>query len=499
MKPLAVTVRRLLSPGRFTSFAVLLIISAGVAGALFAAIGTDLRNREYLRGRAQTIADALAKSDVQSLRGTDADLASLSYDTLKNSLARIRSNNRDLSSVSLLGQKPDGTIHYFLNSEPEDGDLYARPGQLFSPTTKVLTKTFSSTSSVVVGPARGEQGIWISGFAPVVDPFTQKTVAVVGAHTSALSYYGQIGLYALVPLLLAAILLAGLLRDIKLRSKQQELLELKNQFVSISSHELRSPLTGMMWAIQSLSRSGASRLNLEQLSMLGAMYHSVESSLATVNEILDFSIFDRGQAKIQHETTDVGAVIKQVVATLSLSARERRLIIEPIGAWPRHVYTRGDVAALKRAFMNIFSNAIKYSRDATTIEITHQPGTNEHIIGISDHGIGIPPTEMPKVLGGYYRATNATAVEVHGTGLGLLVTKKIIEQHGGRLWIESKLGEGTTVYVALPAVAEQDQTAAQTIAPTPTDPKPTESAGSKPQALNLPSKDTPSPLPPMPH
>lgn len=494
MKHVVSAWRRLLSPERFTVFVMMLIIWAGVAGALFAGISTDMRNREYLRGRAQTIADALATDDIKGLRGTKDDKASLAYENLRNNLARIRSNNRDFQSVYLLGVRDGNTLFVYVDSEPDNDQRHTIPGQAYIRPNSIAASAFGSSDSVIQGPVRDSNGTWLSAYAPVNDPVTQKTIAVVGVDSSALSYYGQIALYALVPLLLIAIPVAGLMRDIKLRNKQEELLALKNQFVSISSHELRSPLTGMMWAIQSLSRSGASRLNLEQLSMLGAMYHSVESSLATVNEILDFSIFDRGQAKIQHELTDVSAVIKQVVATLTLSARQKRLIIEPVGAWPRRVYTHGDVAALKRAFMNVFSNAIKYSKDATTIEITHQLGAKEHIIGVTDRGIGIPPTEMPKVLGGYYRATNATAVEVHGTGLGLLVTKKIIEQHGGKLWLESKLGEGTTVYISLPIAEEVNEVQGQPTAPT--NQAPTAPVGSIPRDPGSTSTDTPSPLPP---
>jgi signal transduction histidine kinase len=104
----------------------------------------------------------------------------------------------------------------------------------------------------------------------------------VGIFKSAQAYYGEILLYALVPLLLAAIPLAGILRDIKIQSKEHEILQLKNQFVSIASHELRSPLTGMLWGIQILQRD-EDKLSLKQRGLLHDMYLSTESSLSTVN------------------------------------------------------------------------------------------------------------------------------------------------------------------------------------------------------------------------
>lgn len=491
MKHIVIKWRALLSPERFTTFVMMLIIWTGVAGALFAGFSADMKNREYLRGRAQTIADTIAISDVELLKGSEQDLASLPFDNVQGALERVRQNNKDLSYVYLLGNRQGNGLSYFVSSEPQNSPTYITPGTEVEEKNAAISTIFTTAEAFVSGPVENTRGRWMTAYAPIMDPLKNTVIAIIAIETPVFTYFGKIALYASVPLLLSIIPFAGLLRDMKIRSKQKELLALKNQFVSISSHELRSPLTGMLWAIQSLSRSGASRLNLEQLSMLGAMYHSVESSLATVNEILDFSIFDRGQAKIQREPTDIAAVIKQVVATLSLSAREKRLIIEPVGEWPRGIYTKGDVAALKRAFMNIFSNGIKYSHDSGSIEITYEKGEDEHIIAIRDHGIGIPKAELSKVMDGYYRATNATEIEIHGTGLGVFVTKKIIEQHGGRLWINSHLGNGTDVFIALPAIAKPEKKSTQD-----RDKKEStnqvrpESDASVPQGQDLSSKDT---------
>lgn len=473
MKQLAVAKRFLFRPKRFTTIVMMLIIWAGVAGALFAAISTDLRNRDYLRGRAQTIADALPLQNIKELKGNSDDLTSLSYATIKDRLEKIRAGNRDLSFVYLLGEK-DGKIIYYADSEIQGSPAYSPPGDTYTAPGTKIKNLFESNETLIDGPSRDSWGVWMSALTPITDPNSGKTIAVVGIDTSAQTYYGQIALYALVPILLSAIPFAGLLRDIQLQSKEHDMLQLKNEFVSIASHELRSPLTGILWAIQSLTKTGAARLNLEQMSMLGSMYHSVESSLATVNEILDFSIFDRGYgSNLKQDITDVRSVIKQVVATLQLGAHEKRIIIEPVGTWPRQVDTYGDVAALKRAFMNVISNGIKYSRDNSTMDLTYTSANGMHIIGVRDHGIGIPKEEQDKVLGGYYRAKNATEVEVHGTGLGLLVTKKIIEQHGGKLWLESELNKGTTFFISLPIYTEPKTQPTQT---TSLEPKPIEPA-----------------------
>lgn len=485
MEHLAAAKRHIFKPKRFTSIVMMLLIWAGLASASFAGISTDLRNREYLRGRALTIANALPSSSMRDLEGNTNDLTSSSYAELKTRLQQIRANNSDLRFVYLFGKTNTGIIT-LVDSESPSTPAYSAPGNQYTSATERLKNAFGSSDPSVDGPFRNKWGAWMSALAPVIDPSTRQVVAVVSIQTSAVSYYGQIALYALVPLLLAAIPFAGLLRDIKIQSKEHEILQLKNQFVSIASHELRSPLAGMLWAIHTLSKEAVNRLTIAQLRTLTDMYQSTESSLATVNEILDMSIFERGQAdKLKHEFIDIASVIKQVAGTLRLGAQEKDLAIEPIGTWPKQIYTHGDVAALKRAFMNIVSNAIKYSIAHTTIELTHRIEGNEHIIGVRDHGIGIPEKELPKVLEGYYRATNATAMQAHGTGLGLWVTRKVIEEHNGRLWIESKINQGTTIFVALP-VAEPPKKAVDARIITPEQPL---SAGANHQVQGLPSKD----------
>ena len=146
------------------------------------------------------------------------------------------------------------------------------------------------------------------------------------------------------------------------------------------------------------------------------------------------------------------AVMRQVSGTLRLGAQEKNITIDDSGKWPKQAYVLGGVGALKRAAMNIIANAIKYSPDGSTVTVGfRKSANNEHIISVSDHGIGIPEDEQEKVLRGYYRASNASAVQAHGTGLGLWVTSMVLSEHGGRIWFNSKENEGTTIFMALPA------------------------------------------------
>ncbi len=441
-------------PKKYTTFVAILIIAAGVASALFAAVTSHIQQREYLVGRAQTISDTLPINDIYKLSGDQADLSRPEYSKVKQALQQVSNSNTDISRIHLFIIR-DGQVQVAADSKTPDSPGYVSPGSNFSDASESLRTAFKTDAPHYDNLISDYAGRWIAAYTPVYDVQSNKTIAVVGVFKQARNYYLEILLYALVPLLLAAIPLAGILRDIKIQAKEHEIMQLKNQFVSIASHELRSPLAGMLWAIHTLGQDAGKKLSPKQHDLLNDMYRSTESSLTTVNEILDLSIFERDQGhKLQHDLLDLHSVMKQVVATLKLGAQEKHITIHFGQDWPKQAFTTADLGAVKRAVMNIVSNAIKYSPDKTKITVNYRLADNEHIVSVKDEGIGIPSDEQEKVLEGYYRATNASTVQAHGTGLGLWVSKKIVEENGGRLWLNSRVANGTTVYIAMPATTK---------------------------------------------
>jgi signal transduction histidine kinase len=358
-----------------------------------------------------------------------------------------------------LGRNPNELAFFYVDSENEHSPDYSPPGQVYGEASTQLLSAFTEESPFVEGPIRDSYGNWVSALAPVVDESSGKVVAILGVDMPAKSYYMRIATYSMIPILLSALPLLVLVRNRRLEAKEREITDLKTQFVSVASHELRSPLSGTLWGVQSLIKPGkGKKLTKEQEQILTDVYNNTASSLATVNEILDFSIFDRGKAdKLQREEVNLVDVLKDVQKPLSLTILEAGVEISFVDKWPKNVVTIGDPGALKRAFSNILSNAIKYSPRGRRIEIALHTDGKEHVIGIRDHGIGIPKSEQKNVLEGYYRAANATKVKAHGTGMGLWVTKLIIEQHHGKLWLTSKENSGTTVFVALPAKRQRQQ------------------------------------------
>ncbi len=456
MKLPTATWARLHKPKRLTTVVMMLIIWAGSVGGLFAAISTDVAAKNSMRSRATTIAATISLNDLKSLQNNESDLDKEAYRNLKSSLQRIISDNQDLRFIRVVGIKNNRPFFY-VDSENAYTRDYVAPGYPYPEASQKFREVFNGEDPTVEGPHRDRWGMWLSAYAPVVDPGANDIYAMVAIHTPASNYYGQLAIYTLIPILLTAIPLAGLMRDRKLETKEREIAGLKSQFVSIASHELRSPLTGMLWAIQSLLKN-EKELTRQQKSLLNDMYNSTSASLATVNEILDLSVFERGQnTKLHRDTVDMITVIQSVMKTLKLGADEKKLKINVAGDWPEHAFVSGDVAALKRALMNIISNAIKYSSDSTEIHITYTYGNLMHHFAVRDEGIGIPKKEQDKVMGGYYRASNAVSQQASGTGLGLWITRLVIEEHGGQIELKSTLKKGTTITVSLPAFHQLTQ------------------------------------------
>lgn len=446
--------RPVFKPKKYTTFVALLIVFTGLASASFAAITSGLQQRDYLIGRAQTISNTLPTEDIIKLKGKESDQNLAAYDHVSKSLRQVTNSNTDIALMHLFIIR-NGQVQVATDAKSPNDPGFIPPGQAYTAATEPLRATFKTTEPRFETYVTDDYGSWVAAYTPVYDVQTNAIVGVIGIYKGARNYYLEIALYALVPLLLAAIPLAGILRDIKIQAKEHEILQLKNQFVSIASHELRSPLTGMLWGIQVMQRD-ESKLSLKQRGLLHDMFLSTESSLSTVNEILDLSIFERAEGHVLHQDLmDLGAVTDQVISTLKLGAQEKNIEIHKNGEWPKTISVLGDVGALKRGLMNIVANAIKYTHAHDTVDIRYRKSpAGEHIISIKDHGIGIPHDEQEKVLEGYYRASNASKVQAHGTGLGLWLTRKIIMEHGGRLWLNSTDGKGTTIFIALPDAAK---------------------------------------------
>jgi PAS domain S-box-containing protein len=234
-----------------------------------------------------------------------------------------------------------------------------------------------------------------------------------------------------------------LLHDI---TREREIQRMKTAFVTTAAHELRTPLT----SIQGFSEVLLKRADLkpgEQGAILSIIHEQAQTLSSIVADLLDLARIESGAGFVLNKTScDLAALIRQAVSHIPRKEGLHR-IETVLSAGLETAY--GDPARLRLVLENILSNAVKYSPRGGLIRISGRPRPGELCLSVSDQGIGMREDQVERIFDKFYRAdTSNSAVE--GAGIGMSIVKEIVQAHGGRVWVESAPGQGTTVSFCLP-------------------------------------------------
>jgi PAS domain S-box-containing protein len=234
-----------------------------------------------------------------------------------------------------------------------------------------------------------------------------------------------------------------IMRDI---TYYKQLDSLKSDFVATVSHDLRSPLTLMRGYATMLQMVGD--LNEQQKTYANKIVLGVENMTRLVNNLLDLGRIEAGIG-LQVEKVTAGEVVSQVIASLQPQASQKNLQLV-LEAPDQVVLVEADRALLQQAVYNLVENAIKYTPSGGQVKIYLRATSSGVALEVRDTGIGIAPLDLPHMFEKFYRSGRREAYQQRGTGLGLAIVKSIAERHGGRVWVESQLGKGSTFYFELP-------------------------------------------------
>lgn len=432
--------------GTFRYFFVIIgVIGITSAYYTYQTVGGSLK--QSLTYRAETIALALNVQEVKMLEGNESDITRQEYQHLKEQLKNIREANKDSKFVYLMGYR-NNQLYVIADSELPDSDDYSPPGQVYFEESIALTEAFTRRRSGVEGPTQDRWGNWITSVAPIFD-HAGKAIAVVGIDVDAATFQKELRTYTALPLTAMTVLIFFVYFGMKMRRQEQTFLDIKAKFVAVASHDIRSPLTGLSWAMQSFVE--CPRLNAEDKTLATDISDQIQHLLATSNDILDAMSLDAGKVRILQDELRILDIIKHSVENMNFYARQEDIMLT-IDIIPENAYVKGDQGKLQQLFINLISNAIKYSHKGDEVALRYSFDDSFHIIEIIDSGIGIPEAEQKYIFNGFYRANNAQALSVHGTGLGLYLVQRIAALHGGEVIIDSIEKRGTTVSVKLPRV-----------------------------------------------
>ena len=220
---------------------------------------------------------------------------------------------------------------------------------------------------------------------------------------------------------------------------------LKNEFVHTVSHDLRSPLTAILGYVDLLDRVGP--VNDQQREFIRRVQNSVQSITSLVNDLLELGRIEAG-FDTQKEVVPLEGIIRDTLETLGgqISDKKMNLHLNLPMDIPQ---MRGNPIRLRQMLDNLIGNAIKYTPEGGEITIDVEAQNDQVILRISDTGPGIPPADQLHIFEKFYRASNVPK-GVGGSGLGLSIVKSIVENHQGRIWVESLLGQGSAFTVVLP-------------------------------------------------
>ncbi|HEY5269812.1 MAG TPA: ATP-binding protein [Anaerolineales bacterium] len=220
---------------------------------------------------------------------------------------------------------------------------------------------------------------------------------------------------------------------------------LKNDFVHTVSHDLRSPLTAILGYVDLLDRVGP--VNNQQREFIQRVQNSVQSITTLVNDLLELGRIEAG-FDTQKELVHLDGTIRYALETLSGQVSDKKLILH-LNLPMEIPQMGGNPIRLRQMLDNLIGNAIKYTPEGGEITIDLEAQNDQVILRISDNGPGIPPVDLPHIFEKFYRASNVPK-GVGGSGLGLAIVKSIVDNHQGRIWVDSLLGKGSTFTVVLP-------------------------------------------------
>jgi len=247
-------------------------------------------------------------------------------------------------------------------------------------------------------------------------------------------------------------------------SRLREVDRMKDEFVSIVSHELRTPLTSIRGSVQLVLDEPTSVPDAEHRQLLQIALNNCERLVRIINDILDVSKIESGNLSLRKKAVNVSDLVRQSVDVLANPARNASVTLQvnvPASIRPVMV----DPDRIVQALVNLLSNAVKFAPANSTVSVTVSGSEHMVTIAVADHGEGIAPENLNRLFRKFQQVDSSSSRRKGGTGLGLAITKALVEQHGGRIVVDSELHKGTRFSFTLPtATAEEAASIAPVVA-----------------------------------
>ncbi len=233
-------------------------------------------------------------------------------------------------------------------------------------------------------------------------------------------------------------------------SREKLIERMKTEFVSLAAHQLRTPLSAIKWTLRMLLDGDLGKITEEQRGFIEKTYRSNERMISLINDLLDVTRIEEGRYLYKPVLTQIENVVQFVIDSFKEKIRRKKIKLEFKKPRKKLPEVKVDVEKVRLAINNLLDNAIRYTPVGGRVTASLKCGKKEIELSVKDTGVGIPEDQKERVFTKFFRGANVMRMETEGTGLGLFITKNIIEAHGGRVWFESEENKGSVFHFTLP-------------------------------------------------
>lgn len=424
-----------------------------IVGLLFSVWSRSNAHNQLREQLFYTVDLAIAATDpdvIESLRAEPEDATRPEYIRLYDQYLQLQSplQQKYIRWIYAMKVFPDEEVRFIVDSVTADDPGHSEPGVVYEQPPASVVNVLRTGKAEFIGPFTDEYGSYYSVFAPMYST-RGGIIAVMGADIEKEVYEGIIRQRSLLPIIVSLFVEALFILTFLYIVRRWEVEQMKSQFVSIASHQLKTPITALNWMIELLEQDKATKSKdslKEKIHDLKIIVHGMRE---LVNSLLNVSRVDAGRIAVQTKPTNLGDLVHERLSEVAMSAKNKNQHVS-VHVDSELPLINIDAALVGEVYKNLLTNAIKYTPQGGRIDVSVTQKGSEVLSVIKDTGYGIPEHEQGRVFEKFYRGSNIVQIEHDGTGLGLYLVKEVVKMSGGRIWFESQEGKGTAFYFTLP-------------------------------------------------